>query len=478
MMNRRNRRTRTGTATLAALAAMTVAAATLSAGTAVAAPVPVPQDINGDGYRDIVLPAPGASVKGRWAAGAIVVLYGSAKGVSAAKRAVITQDSPGVPGAAEANDRFGASSAIADLDKDGYADVVVGIPYESVGTTVAAGSAVVLWGSKNGLVSGAALPTRVEKNGNAGRDVAAWSGPDGAQLLVVNNNSTTRLTGPFTRAGKPKSSYLHDETGWMRSASYGDLNGDKAADRVLVTGRMGGWSGGNVFVNSSMAGNPLDRRMTGGDGLTSAIGDVNGDGYGDLVVGDPDEPEADGPFGHLGGAVHVWFGSARGVAYDKAPMTVHQDTAGVPGSGERHDDFGASVAVTDLDRDGKAEIIVGAPGEAIGTKARAGTVVVVPGRASGQLGAGSYAFSQDTPGVPGSVEAEDAFGATVSAGDLNRDGRPELVVGAAWENDHGGVWVLPGGASKPVYGSSVSFGPGGLGLPGDSGLLLGGDFRS
>lgn len=99
---------------------------------------------------------------------------------------------------------------------------------------------MVLWGSKNGLVSGAALPTLVEKNGNAGRDVAAWSGPDGAQILVVNNNNTTRLTGPFTRAGKPKSSYLHDETGWMRSASYGDLNGDKAADRVLVTGRAGG----------------------------------------------------------------------------------------------------------------------------------------------------------------------------------------------------------------------------------------------
>ncbi|MFD8058557.1 FG-GAP-like repeat-containing protein [Streptomyces cyaneofuscatus] len=478
MMNRRNRRTRTRTATLAALAAMTVAAATLSAETAVAAPLPVPQDINGDGYRDVVLPAPGASVKGRSAAGAIVVLYGSAKGVSAAKRAVITQDSPGVPGAAEGGDMFGASSAIADLDKDGYADVVVGSPYESVGTTKEAGSVVVLWGSRNGLVSGAALPTLVEKGGNAGRDVAAWTGPDGAQVLVVNNNNTTRLTGPFTRAGKPKSSYLHDETGWMRSASYGDLNGDQAADRVLVTGRAGGGSGGHVYVNSLMEVSPSDRRMTGADGLTSAVGDVNGDGYGDVVVGDPDDPTAEGRYGHLGGAVHIWFGSANGVAYDKAPMTVHQDTAGVPGSGERYDEFGASVAVADLDRDGKAEIIVGAPGEAIGTKARAGTVVVVPGRAAGQLGAGSYAFSQDTAGVPGAVEADDTFGATVSAGDLNRDGRPELVVGAAWENGQGGVWVLPGGASKPVYGSSVSFGPAGLGLPGDSGLLLGGDFQS
>ncbi|MFD3973227.1 FG-GAP-like repeat-containing protein [Streptomyces cyaneofuscatus] len=473
------RRTRTRTATLAALAAMTVAAATLSAaGTAVAAPLPVPQDINGDGYRDVVLPAPRATVKGRWAAGALVVLYGSAKGVSAAKRAVITQESPGVPGAAEEGDAFGGSSAIADLDKDGYADVVVGTPYEDVGTTKEAGSVVVLWGSKKGLASGAALPTRVEKNGFAGRDVAAWSGPDGAQVLIVNNSTTTRLTGPFTRAGKPKWSYLHDETGWMRSASYGDLNGDKAADRVLVTGRMGGRSGGNVFVNSAMENGFFDRRMTGGDGLTSAVGDVNGDGYGDVVVGDPDDPTSEGRYGHLGGAVHVWFGSANGVAYDKAPMTVHQDTAGVPGAGEEYDAFGTSVAVADLDRDGKAEIIVGVPGEAIGTKARAGTVVVVPGRATGALGAGSYAFSQDTAGVPGAVEAEDWFGSTVSAGDLNRDGRPELVVGSAWENDRGGVWVVPGGASKPVFGSSVTFGHTALGLPGDIGLLLGGDLQT
>ncbi|MFH9655009.1 hypothetical protein ACH4MT_29370 [Streptomyces anulatus] len=465
-------------AALAAIAATTVAATTLSGGTAQAAPIPVPQDINGDGYGDAVFAAPRATVKGLESAGALVVLYGSAQGVSAAKRAVITQASPGVPGAAEAGDGFGASSAVADLDKDGFADVVVGSPYEDIGSAKSAGAVTVLWGSKSGLVSGAALPTVVEPDGQAGRDVAAWSGPDGTQVLVVNNNTTTRLTGPFTRAGGVASSYLHDETGWMRSAAYGDVNGDKAADRVLVTGRMGGLSGGYAFVNSTNEADPFAHRMQGGDGLTSAVGDVNGDGYGDLVVGDPDEPgTVEGLWGHTGGAVHVWLGSAKGVAYDKAPMIIHQDTAGVPGGGERYDTFGASVAVADLNRDGAAEIIVGTPGETIGSKGGAGGVIVVPGRRTGQLGAGSYAFNQDTAGVPGGVEAGDQFGATVSAGDLNRDGRPDLVVGAAWENDEGAVWVLPGGASAPAYSSSASFGPAGLGLTRTSGMLLGGDLQ-
>lgn len=463
-------------AALAATAAMTVAATTLSGGTAGATALPVPHDINGDGYGDIVLPAPGATVAGKAYAGAIVVLYGSAKGVSAAKRAVITQNSPGVPGTAEEGDAFGASIALADLDKDGFADIVVGSPQEKIGSKQSAGAVTVLWGGKKGPVSGVALPTLEEKLGQAGQDVAAWSGPDGAQVIVVNRNNSTRLTGPFKRSGKiVASSYLHKETGFMTAAAYGDLNGDKAADRVLVGGRSDDKSGGSVFVNST--GGKINR-LHGGDGLFAAVGDVNGDGYGDVVLGDPDDPRPDAPLGHLGGAVHVWFGSKTGVAYDKAPMTIHQDTAGVPGGGERGDAFGASVAVADLNKDGAAEIIVGTPGEAIGKKADAGGVVVIPGRRTGQLGSGSYAFTQDTAGVPGAVEAGDRFGATVSAGDLNKDGRPDLVVGAAQENGQGAVWVLPGGKTGlPLYTSSASYGPGSLGLSKNQWLLLGGDHR-
>lgn len=50
-------------------------------------------------------------------------------------------------------------------------------------------------------------------------------------------------------------------------------------------------------------------------------------------------------------------------------------------------------------------------------------------------------------------------------------------MGAAWENDAGGVWVLPGGTNQPVHSSSVAFGTGHLGLPAVSGTLLGGGLQ-
>lgn len=225
-------------------------------GSAAAWPLAAPGDINGDGYRDVVLPAPGATVAGKRSAGAVVVLYGSSTGVSAKRRVVVTQNSTGVPGGAEADDRFGFSTALADLDRDGYTDLVVGTPGEDLGTARDAGMVSVLWGGTSGLSGGANLPTSVETGWGAGRDVAAASGPAGAQVLIANYNYATHLTGPFTRSGGVGRSAPLDEVGWMGTVALGDLNGDRSADRVIVTGRAGGHSGGLVHVDS---GSPTTR---------------------------------------------------------------------------------------------------------------------------------------------------------------------------------------------------------------------------
>ncbi|MFI6336245.1 integrin alpha [Streptomyces sp. NPDC050535] len=58
-----------------------------------------------------------------------------------------------------------------------------------------------------------------------------------------------------------------------------------------------------------------------------------------------------------------------------------------------------------MNRDGLADIVVGAPYEDLGETAHAGQVTVVPGRRTGALGTGAYSFSQETADVPSGSEA-------------------------------------------------------------------------
>ncbi|KUO21251.1 FG-GAP-like repeat-containing protein [Streptomyces dysideae] len=433
----------------------------------------VPGDFNGDGYRDAVLPAPGANVSGKEAAGAVVVLYGSSSGLSAGRRKTITQNTSGVPGTAEAYDRFGAATATADLNRDGYADLVVSSPYEDTAKGTNAGTVTVLWGGRSGLTNGTNLPAPFAEPRYYGLDVAALSTGGGVrtQVVVAGYEGSVHFEGPFSRTGTYGSATENQDTASVESVALGDFNGDALPERVVATTRLDGLSGGEIHINPVLPNDPLP-----GNGLIAATGDLNGDGYADLVVGDPDDPDTAGVDGATGGRVLVWYGSAGGIATDAKPVQITQNTPGVPGGSEKGDAFGAALAVADLNRDGLADIVIGSPYEAIGTTRQAGQVTVVPGLRTGSLGTGAYAFTQDTAGVPGGSELQDLFGTTVSAGDINKDGKPELFVGAAGENNFtGAVWVFPGGSSRPTTTNSRMLTANAVGLTQQNGTLLGGN---
>jgi hypothetical protein len=125
----------------------------------------------------------------------------------------------------------------------------------------------------------------------------------------------------------------------------------------------------------------------------------------------------------------------------------------------------------DFNNDGFVDLAVGAVFEDVGSVGGAGAVNVLYGSAGRLTGAGSQLFSQDSPGVPGTAENGDQFGAALAAGDFDNDGFADLAVGVVHEGvggaiGAGAVNVLYGSAGGLTGSGSQQFSQGAGGVPG------------
>ncbi|MZD05891.1 hypothetical protein GTW43_12455 [Streptomyces sp. SID5785] len=475
-MATKHRRSSTSSAVRARLMTATAVAAALTGGLVVATAAPAvagdsvhhhEADFNGDGYGDTAFAAGDATVAGYKEAGSIVALYGSSTGISGSKRTTITQNSPGVPGGAEKGDHFGWTSAYGDFNHDGYDDLAVGASYEKLGTDTDAGLVTVLWGSAKGLTGGTVIedptPSGHDRWGKSlaagdfdgdGKDDLAV-GASGATIYVYKGGITTSGTAGGRYTVKPKI-VSGDDTGPL-NLSAGDVNGDKRTDLVVngfETGTEYGWNT-NYYVPGTASGLSVSGAKQLKRGVITGIGDVNGDGYADIVTGqdwDPEKPGSDYPSvpeSVTGGQVHITYGSASGPT---TTTNITQNSGNVPGGSERGDWFGGEVSVGDINGDGYQDLVAGASGENLGSPSvvDTGAVTVLYGSASGiDTASGAQFFAQSTPGVPGADEAYDGFGGEVKLTDLNGDGTSDLVVAAPGENEgNGALTYLPSNGTK------------------------------
>jgi hypothetical protein len=185
-------------------------------------------------------------------------------------------------------------------------------------------------------------------------------------------------------------------------------------------------------------------------GAALVAGDTDGDHADELVIGAPGEA-----IGARGGAgmIAVFRGGVAGLRPGSA---FDQNHAQIPGAAEDGDSFGSDLALVDLNRDGRRDLVVGVSGETVGAAQFTGLVEILYSGAGGPSAAGTVALDQNSPGVPGANEENDGFG-TALGRLVNAYGGDALVVAAPDEkvsyDREGAVTVLPGaraGASRPA----------------------------
>ena len=230
------------------------------------------------------------------------------------------------------------------------------------------------------------------------------------------------------------------------AAPYYSNNGiSKEGAALLFSGAQLGLGGTFGFSNATWF---VESGVTNAQfGFSVAAGDVNGDGFTDVVVGAPTYPNS--PLAPLG-RVFVYLGSSNGLATTPATMLIPKSVDGF----SQHS-FGYSVAVVDLNHDGFADVIVGAPLFDNGLSNQ-GAIFVYPGSASG---VSTSPIRTLTGGVAGAQ-----FGyAVASAGDVDGDGYGDVLVGAPYhpgsdsQREQGYASLFRGSASGIISTPATSW---------------------
>ncbi len=415
-------------------------------------------DFNGDGFADLAIGVPNEDVGVVLNAGAVNVLYGSAAGLASTGNQLWAQSSPGIKDAAQRGDRFGFALAAGDLDRDGYADLAVGVPYEDLPGGTASGAVNVLYGSALGL--------RSHRN-------QFWNqNTPGIKGAINNECSIFGFNG----------SELCERFGWaLAAANFG--NGRAVDLAIGVPGELSNVPGypfgagavnviyGKTGVGLTALGNQLWSQATPGVkgdpgfcdpgsscvvelfGAALAAGNFGKGFQADLAVGVPGDYFSDK--GQAGG-VNVLYGSSQGLSVTGNQLW-NQDSPGVLDEAEGcyfeedciADRFGAALAAANFGNGSFADLAVGVPQESLGPIAAAGAVNVLYGSTTGLTATGNQFWTQDSPDVADVAEESDGFGSSLFAADFGQTTERDLAIGVPGQDvqtatDAGAVNLLFG----------------------------------
>jgi hypothetical protein len=395
-------------------------------------------DFNGDGYADLALGNEAEDVASASGAGAVRVLYGSAKGPSLKGDLYLTEATKGMKGDGPGRqDFFGSGLAAGDFNGDGYDDLAIGAPGASLGAGKShAGAVYVLYGSRGGLkLKGSQYLTQdtpgikgdgaEDSDGFGGSLVAARFNGDGSDDLAIGSPGECLAAGDCP-------------------------GGSDGAVNVLCGGKDGLRTHGGTYLTESMPGMKGADRSGNLFGWALAAGDFDADGFADLAIG---APEADVSGHPQSGALHVLYGSRHGITLT-GNRYLTQASAGMAGPGAVSccDEFGLVLAAGRLNADRRADLAVGLPYQSLPPSSfhDQGAVIALYGGAHGLGAKGSQFLTQGTKGMAGPGAQEGGqFGWSLAIGDLDGDRRGDLVVGTPLADGSARIE----GAATVVYGA-------------------------
>ncbi len=277
-------------------------------------------DLGHDGHDDLVVGVPHEDRSGHRDAGVVHVIYGGDILLSASGSQVWTQDSPGVPEAVEAGDRFGAGLATGNLGHDGHDDLAVGVPGEDRGGRRDAGVAEVVYGSAGGLRSFGSQLWSQASRGVAG---GAEAGDRFGSSLAAGNLGRSHYAD--LAVGVPG-----EDLGRTRNAG---------AVNVIYGSAAGVSPVGDQLWSQASRGVAGDAEAGDRFGSSLAAGNLGRSQYADLAVGVPGED-----LGRVrdAGAVNLLHGATGGLTR-VGNHALSQGTHGVADVAEPGDRFGQTL---------------------------------------------------------------------------------------------------------------------------------------
>ncbi len=420
-------------------------------------------DINGDGVDDLLIGAYRADPDGMSVAGEAYVVFGRAAGDYPAEVSLDGLD--GMSGfeieGLEVADQIGRCvSSAGDINHDGFDDLAIGASLADPDGRSNAGITYIIYGRDT--KSGEAFPAQF--------DLSTLDGTIGFRIDGVDP----------------------EEIAGVGVACAGDINGDGIDDLVIGADYAdpgGVYSGGRSYVvfgrdtagvgefpaafqlssldgENGFALNGIGERDRSG-GAVAGIGDVNGDGVDDVIVG---ARQAD-PLGREdAGACYVVFGRLGAFPPEIDLESLDGENGFAIGGIDRRDRLGVSVgAAGDINGDGVGDLVVGAYYANPGERAYAGEAYVVFGRdTSGGEGFPAMLDLREIDGQNGfrmsGLGVGDVNGYSVaSLGDINGDGRSDMVVGAAGASPDdmmfaGTSYVIFGRDADDPFGADLDLG--------------------